>query len=275
MSFDYTLEKISTGHTFTEGAVWRSSEKALYFTDFPKDCIYKWSQENGTELVTDKSNRAIGLTIDNDNNILVCESRNHRIAKLVESGSEAVVTQYNNKRFNSTNDVIVSKSGDIYFSDPFSKALEKPSDQGFNGVYSYNKKKDQVTVVYKDFDWPNGLCLNNDESVLYVNDTGKMQVYKFSRNMQGDYVDMKVFATLDKSLGDGAPDGMKVDKHDNLWVTGPTGIWVFDSQGNKLGILEIPEFCANFCFAKIQGQNVIFATASTSVYLLTFHHLTN
>jgi gluconolactonase len=41
------------------------------------------------------------------------------------------------------------------------------------------------------------------------------------------------------------PDGMKVDRSGNLFVTGPKGIWVWDANGHHLGTIVMPEQPAN------------------------------
>ena len=33
---------------------------------------------------------------------------------------------------------------------------------------------------------------------------------------------------------------MKCDERGNIWVTGPDGVWVFASDGEHLGVVEIP-----------------------------------
>ena len=44
----------------------------------------------------------------------------------------------------------------------------------------------------------------------------------------------------------GVPDGMRVDKLGNVYVTGPGGIWVWDLGGTHLGTIMMPESTANF-----------------------------
>ena len=58
---------------------------------------------------------------------------------------------------------------------------------------------------------------------------------------------------------------MKVDSEGNVWVTGPGGLWIFDPAGKKLGVIEVPEVAANFCFGQADKQT-LFITASTSLY---------
>src|SRR5438105_1319740 len=66
---------------------------------------------------------------------------------------------------------------------------------------------------------------------------------------------------------DGVPDGIKVDKKGNLYVTGPKGIWVWDSQGHHLGTIVVPEQPANLGWGDADYRT-LYITATTSVYRL-------
>ena len=55
----------------------------------------------------------------------------------------------------------------------------------------------------------------------------------------------RIFGEEPGGKNDGVPDGIKVDKNGNLFVTGPKGIWVWDAKGNHLGTIVMPEQPAN------------------------------
>lgn len=55
----------------------------------------------------------------------------------------------------------------------------------------------------------------------------------------------RIFGDEPGGKGDGVPDGMKVDRSGNLFVTGPKGIWVWDANGHHLGTIVMPEQPAN------------------------------
>jgi gluconolactonase len=60
---------------------------------------------------------------------------------------------------------------------------------------------------------------------------------------------------------------MKVDVQGNLFVTGPEGIWIWDSEGRHLGTVVIPEQPANLAWGG-EGYGTLYITATTSVYKL-------
>jgi len=63
-------------------------------------------------------------------------------------------------------------------------------------------------------------------------------------------------------MGSGKPDGLRLDKLGNIYLTGPGGIWLIDPEGTILGLIRIPEIAANLCF----DDKGLFITASTSIY---------
>jgi gluconolactonase len=60
---------------------------------------------------------------------------------------------------------------------------------------------------------------------------------------------------------------MRVDRLGNLFVTGPLGIWVWDSSGRHLGTIVMPEQPANLAWGGPDYQT-LYITATTSVYRL-------
>lgn len=258
------FESLAGGFAFSEGPVWMESEGCLYFTDFPHENIFRWDSQQGAVLFSSASNRAIGLAVDGSGQLISCESRLHRIAYVNAEGSRMIAGRYEGKALNSPNDVIVASNGDIYFTDPYSAAVNVSSAQGFQGVYRVSAEG-RISLVCKTLNWPNGLALNQDETVLYINDTGENTIYAFDRNGAGQYGQQRELIQLDESYGEGACDGMKVDRWNNIWVTGPAGIWVLHPDGSKLAIIKCPEYVGNFCFGGADHDE-LFITASTHLY---------
>ena len=65
-------------------------------------------------------------------------------------------------------------------------------------------------------------------------------------------------------MGDGVPDGMKVDQEGTVYATNARGMWVHDAAGQFLGLISVPEVPANCAWGE-DGQT-LFMTARTSLY---------
>ena len=75
------------------------------------------------------------------------------------------------------------------------------------------------------------------------------------------------FAQLD-ILGTDAPsvaDGMRCDVDGNVWAGARPGVQVIASTGDRIGMIRLPETCANVCFGGAR-RNRLFMTASQSLY---------
>jgi gluconolactonase len=58
---------------------------------------------------------------------------------------------------------------------------------------------------------------------------------------------------------------MKLDERGNVYVTGPAGVWVFASDGEHLGVIQVPENVGNVNWGG-DDWRTLFIPASTSVY---------
>jgi gluconolactonase len=85
----------------------------------------------------------------------------------------ALVTNFHSRDFNSVNDVVVSKDGCLWFTDPtygFEQDF-RPVPKLPNQVYRFNPETGDLRVVADGFGMPNGLCFNPDEAIMYITDT--------------------------------------------------------------------------------------------------------
>jgi gluconolactonase len=260
------LRRLCSGYLFSEGPVWDIKTDTLYFTDFKNFQIWQWSEEGGARLYRENSNRAIGLSMDAAGRIVAAESKAHAVSFSDNEKSQIIADNFLGKRFNSPNDVVAAKDGYIFFTDPYSEMMGEAKELGFNGIFSISPHG-ELRLVDDAFEHPNGLAFSPDESLLYVNDTKKQQIFAFSVDKNKAAQKAGVFAHVNASYGKGVVDGMKVDSHGNVYVTGPGGIWVFSPNGSPLAVAYIPEWAGNLCFGGSDSRT-LFITASASVYAL-------
>jgi gluconolactonase len=269
---DARVEQLCTGFRFTEGPIWNQREQRLYFSDMPGDVRRRWSAAEGVVEVRNPSNKCNGMTYDGAGNLYVCEHVTSSLIKESPDGVRTVVaSHWQGKALNSPNDVVVRSDGTLYFTDPtYGRmpvfGLERQQELTCQGVYRV-ATDGSLHQEADDFDQPNGLCLSPDESVLYVNDTTRAHIRAFDVASGGSLGNNRVFAH-EIGTGDyaeGVVDGMKCDEFGNVYVTGPRGIWVFNPHGSQLGVIVLPEICANLNWG---GRNwdELYCTCSTSVY---------
>ena len=112
-------------------------------------------------------------------------------------------------------------------------------------------------------EYPNGLALSPDESILYVaisrldercfqeEERGDVcthrQIQAFDVAGDGSVSGNRIFQDM-SSAEPGVPDGMKVDTQGRVFCTGSGGIWVVDPSGSRLGGIRVPEVPRNLAF---------------------------
>ncbi len=266
---DAELQQLGTGCEFTEGPVWHAEGKFLLFSDIPANQMKKWTAEEGITNFRVPSGKSNGLTYDKQGRLVAAEHANRRVSRTEADGTVVTVaSHYEGKRLNSPNDVVLKSDGSIYFSDPpygltaeYGVLGEQELD--FQGVYRLSPDGQTLTLLIDDFDRPNGLCFSPDESILYIDDTERMHIRAFDVQPDGTIANGRIFA--EEEGDDGVPDGMKIDVHGNVYLTGPGGIWIFDTSGEHLGVLQTPERAANLGWGG-DDWSTLFITASTSLY---------
>ena len=267
---DVALERLATGFLFTEGPVWHPYEKHLTFSDMPGDHMRRWTAAGGVKTFRKPSNKANGNTYDRAGRLLTCEHATSRVTRTEPDGSITVLaTHYRGRELNSPNDIVVKSDGRIYFTDPTYGRMpyygvERALELDFRGVYRVAEDGSELTLLAADFGQSNGLCFSRDEKRLFVNDTERGHIRAFDVGADGLLSGGAVWSEV-KGSGNGAPDGMKVDRDDNLYCCGPGGLHVFSPDARSLGVIGTPEVVANFTWGDDDFRS-LFLTASTSLY---------
>lgn len=267
---DVAVEAVASGFGFTEGPIWHPYDKHLTFSDMPGDEMRRWTPAGGVVSFRKPSHMANGNTYDRQGRMLTCEHATSRVTRTAADGAITVLaTHYQGKQLNSPNDIVVKSDGAIYFTDPMYGRMpyygvERPSELGFQGVYRMADDGSRLTLLADDFAQPNGLALSRDETRLYVNDTERGHIRVFDVADDGSVSGGAVWADVTGS-GQGAPDGLKLDRDGNVYCCGPAGLHVFSPDGHSLGVIRVPEVVANFTWG---GDDLatIFLTASSTLY---------
>jgi gluconolactonase len=223
------------------------------------------------------SNNANGNTRDRQGRLITCEHDSRRVTRTEYDGSITVLCDnYEGKRLNSPNDVVVKSDGSIWFTDPPFGILGNyeghvaEQEMGQN-VYRLDPHTGAPSIVADDIPGPNGLAFSPDESILYVVAS------------RAEPRDIRAFDVIDgvrlangriavHSEG-GTPDGFRVDVDGNLWcgwgMGDPAldGVRIFDPSGMPIGHIALPERCANLCFGG-RYRNRVFMAASHGLYSL-------
>jgi gluconolactonase len=280
------VEKLADGFSFTEGPVWHPSG-FLLFSDPNTNTIYRYNPANhnvtvymshsgytGVDIGEYGQPGSNGLVIDKEGRLIVAQHGNRRIIRHEKKGPVTVLgDNIDGKRFNSPNDVLLKSDGSIYFTDPpyglpdFYNDKRKELD--YQGVFMIRNGK--VVVVSKDLGGPNGLAFSPDEKYFYVTNWdirdihNTKTIWRYELQSDGTFKNGKIFFDFNLTEDEEALDGLKIDKHGNLFVSAPGGLWIISSEGKLLGKIVTPERPANMAWGDADGKT-LYLTAHSSLY---------
>jgi len=263
---DAKLEKFAGGFGFTEGPMWDPSG-FVYVSDEEKNKIYRAYPDGHVEELISLGDPD-GNTFDPKHRLITTASELRAILAITPDGKYTVLAnQYDGKKLNTPNDVIVGPDGALYFTDPtLDFVKDETSELGFQGVYRL-AADGKLTLLTKDAQQPNGLAFTPDGKKFYVDDDDQKNIRVYDVAPDMSLTNGRIFGSEVGDKGDGVPDGMKLDVNGNMFVTGPKGIWVWTPEGKHIGTIVMPEQPANLTWGDAD-YGTLYITATTSVYKL-------
>jgi gluconolactonase len=273
------IEKVATGFLFIEGPMWKQGK--LWFSDVRGDKVRNYDPATGKVTVVLNDSGGVknapptanfgsnAMITDKDGSILLTRMAIGTIERMDDQGNlKPFLAKYQGKRFNSPNDLVFTKDGALWFTDPsfgLPKMDQDPKKElKYNAVWRYADGK--VTPVITDMTQPNGIGFSPDGKTLYVsNSAPDMYLRAYDVGPGGKLSNPRDIIKYPGSAPD-VPDGLKVDSAGNIWTTGPGGIRIISPQGKVLGQLAVPETVANIGFA--EDGRTVYLTGSTSLYRL-------
>ena len=258
-----TIQLVSNKYSFTEGPA-VDKKGNVFFSDQPNDKIYKWNAATGEVTVfLQGTGRSNGMIFDKKGNLITCADEHNQVWSITPKGKVTVLLRdIDGLHLNGPNDVWIDHKGGIYITDPYYQRAywtrKAPEIKGQN-VYYLVKNKTPVTVV-DDMMQPNGIIGTPDGKYLYIADIRGNKTYKYTIAADGTLKDKTLYISK-------GSDGMTMDNKGNIYITG-RGITVFNPEGQQIEYIDIPgDRTTNLTFGG-KKRNILFITATRSVYTL-------
>ena len=283
------IQRLHTGMLWAEGPAWNGFGGYLMWSDIPNDAQLRWLPEDGhVSTLRKPAQFSNGNTFDREGRQLSCEHGTRRVVRYERNGSVTVLAEkFNGKPFNAPNDAVVHPDGGIWFTDPGYGSLflyegNKNELELKEAVYRIDPATGKIALVTDELFKPNGLCFSPDYKKLYVADTGSSHYKEATKNIRvfdlsegRTLAKGRQFVSMEMELNGvkvaGQADGLRCDTDGNVWVgagwvgDGYDGVHVFSPDGQRLGLIRLPEICSNVCFGGPR-RNRLFMTASQSLY---------
>lgn len=260
------VEKLADGFWWSEGPAWDKARGQLYFSDVPQNKVYTWSAGQGLKTFLDPSGidpaeltdsaaaqrgdlGVNGMVPARGGGLLLANHGRQSLERLdLETlVRETLSAEFKGRPYNSPNDIIEARGGDIYFTDPpyglKDQDNSKLPKQPVNGVYRLTPSG-EVSLIDGALSRPNGIALSPDEAFLYVSnsDAKAAIIMRYSALPDGGYGHGEIWhdaqADLDSGLN-GLPDGMTVAADGTVYATGPGGVLILSPSGTLLGRIQI------------------------------------
>lgn len=270
---NYQIEEFASGFGFLEGPIWDVRENRLIFSDVSGNKLHQWTSDNGVSVFLEPSNFAGGNTFDAVGNIISCQGGIRSLGIIRKDGkAEVLVSEFDGKKFNSPNEVVVKKDGTIWFTDPDYGLLaaygEKASEYrelDKYHIFRYNPKSKEIVSVYTDLSKPNGLVFSKDERHLFVGNSmeNDRKLIRFDVDESNSLQNMVVLSGIEsKTWG---IDGLKMDVNENLYAACGDGVNIFHKSGHLIGKINTDFEVTNLCFGGENGKT-LFITGHHSLY---------
>ena len=270
------LDILYSGCRWAEGPAYFPAARSLIWSDIPNDRMLRLDECSGAVSVfRQPAGFSNGNTVDRLGRLVTCEQGNRRISRTEIDGTVvALADQFDGRRLNSPNDVVVKSDNSIWFTDPTYgidsdyEGHRSNSEQSGNYVYRLEPEERDLSIVADDFIQPNGIAFSPDERLLYIVDTGRSHrpdgpahIRCFSVGGDGKLKHEGVFA--DCTVG--SFDGLRVDTEGRIWTSAADGVHCYHPDGTLLGKISVPEVVANVCFGGPK-RNYLFICGTTSLY---------
>lgn len=230
-----------------EGPVWLND--SLYFSHFTFDegfpsRIMRFTPP-ATLVVAVADSGTNGLTSDQKGGLFAGTHKYKSLSHYdLSSGKRTnVADSFQGNVFNSPNDLVFTKTGVIYFTDPAYQKSAAPGGQELTRVYRV--ENGEVTLVDDTISNPNGITLSPDEKTLYVSgggENGFLRAYNIVNNKPDAGKNLVSPVVV--------PDGMTVDCQGNIYFTEHTQkrIRVVTSTGEPLAVIHVDANVTNVVF---------------------------
>ena len=240
-----------------EGTLWVKDQNSIFFVDIKKKRIFSLNIKTKKRKIF-KVNKEIGFIAHFKKQIFILGLQGEiRIQNLKTKKILKSINIEPKIKLNRINDGKTDPKGNLWFGtmDNLERKIEKGS------LYKLDKNLN-LKKIDKNYRITNGPAFI-DQFNFYHTDSGKKIIYKIKINKKNEIIKKNIFKKF--TFNEGSPDGMTLDKNNNLWVAHYHGacVSVFDSKAKLIHRIQLPAKNITNCAFGGQNNNELFITSAT------------
>jgi sugar lactone lactonase YvrE len=246
-----TLTTLTEGFCFGEGPRW--FEGLLWFSDMLGEAVHTVDLHGDLTTLPLPGHHPSGLGFRPDGTLLIVSGEQRRLLSY-DGYTVAQVADLHDVVPATLGDMVIDNAGRAYIG---SQARE-------GGVIARVDTDDAITIVAENLDFPNGMVITPDGTMLIVAESTGRRLSAFSIGADGSLSDRRVFA---EGL-DGPPDGICLDADGGVWVA-MTLAHTFErieAGGTITDRIEMGDRTAIACTLGGPERRTLFLLSSTDAY---------
>ena len=197
--------------------------------------VYQIDLNEGTcEEIASTGGFVLGIAIDADENLYVCDMKKHSLVRVDSDDDRTVTTvcdRVEGKPLRFPNFCVFHPNGDLYLTDS--------GDYWHSSGRLIRLRPDgsSDSLLGERLSFPNGLALSADAKTLYMIESTSARISRMTLGGDGSPDEPETYVQLQGSV---VPDGMAFDLLDNLYVGcyAPDAIFKIDSERNVAALIE-------------------------------------
>lgn len=261
------IEAIAEGFMGTEGPL-GLPDGTFIFTETNANRITRIDEDDQLSTFLENTNGSNGLGMDAQGRLISVQTTPGmtRIGVIYPAESVAVLSDnYDGQPYGRPNDLVVSATGAVYFTEPGPNAPadgSTPPPPPLTPAVYYVPVGGEAQRVAEGIRRPNGIMLSREEETLYVNDTQGEYLLAFDVQADGSLTNRRDFGAYegvtrnDNGTFASGADGLAIDSDGRLYVASTVGVQVFSPEGEQLGTIPVSRAPQNIAFAGPDKQTL-------------------
>jgi gluconolactonase len=254
---NYESEKVAANLQFVDGLVW-SRSGFLAAADVRQRRIFRLDSDPHPKILRDNDGGASGLAYDLQGRLYICESETRRVTRMDVAGKlEILAENWQGRKFNAPNDIVVRRDGHAYFTDPAFGSANDRRDLDFYGIWHISPKG-ELDVAAKWKTRPNGIAVSADGKSLFVTDSDRHAVVAFDLDRAGTAANQR---DVIRNVA-GVPGGIRTDVDGRFYVAAK-GVGIYSPDGKLQRTLLESENASNCAFGEGDLESLFIGARGT------------